>query len=145
MIKVREATDEDIIAAAANPLPIFQNGQDNCSGMRNCLKRGVALSLFDKDDNLIGVLGGYLIWRGVASIGAIFTPHLKKNPVQSVKKILEILALSETRFKLHRVEMYVQADYRTGHKWAGVLNFQPEGTLRKFGPDAKDFVIYGRV
>lgn len=103
------------------------------------------MALEDSNNNLIGVLGGYVIWEGVASIGAILTPHLIPNRFGAVKAILRILRNAERDFNLHRIEMYVRADYTTGHKWAGTLGFQAEGTLRKYGSDKQDYTMYGRV
>ncbi len=145
MIRSRPASAADVYTADANALPIFNNGHDHKRGMLGCVEKDSAVALEDENKNLCGVMGFHLIWGGVASIGAVLTPHFTAQPVAAVKVTRKLLDKFERAFDLHRIEMYVQTDYKTGHRWARALGFQPEGVLRKFGPDGKDHTIYGRV
>ena len=145
MINVRPATREDIYAAAQNPMPIFQDGSDHTSGCLHCLVNGQLYALIDNDGNLCGVMGGYLIWGGVASVGALFTPHLTKYRVASIRTVTEVIELVGLHLNLHRMELAVQSDYKTGHRWAKALGFEPEGTLKMYGPNKQDHVMYGRT
>ena len=145
MIRTRLATAEDVYVACENPLPIFQNGHDHTLGLLAAVDKGLALALEDQFNNLCGVVSIAVMWGGVASFGAVLTPHIQKQPVAAIKVCRFLLRKSEIFFKLHRIEVYIQTDYKTGHRWARALGFQPEGVLRKFGPDGKDHTIYGRV
>ncbi len=145
MIKVRRATEADIDAALLNPMPVFNTGTDHKPGCMHCLNNGWLYALEDQDGNLCGVLGGYLIWSGVASLGALFTPHLTKYRVSSIRAVNNLIDHTITGLKLHRLEMAVAADYKTGHRWAKALGFEPEGLMKKYGPDQRDHVLYGRT
>lgn len=145
MIKIRRATREDIEKAALDPMPIFRNESDHTSGCIHCLDYGRLYALEDNEGNLCGVMGGFLIWGGVASVGALFTPHLTKYRVASIRAVKSVIDLMFKEFNLHRMEMAVQADYRTGHRWAKALGFEPEGILKKYGPDQADHIMYGRT
>lgn len=145
MINVRPATREDINNAALDPMPIFGNDSDLKSGCLHCLEYGRLYALEDIDGNLCGVMGGYLIWGGVASVGALFTPHLTKYRVASIRAVKGVIEMVGADLSLHRMEMAVDADYRTGHRWAKALGFEPEGILKKYGPNKADHVMYGRT
>lgn len=145
MIKVRRATEADIDAAALNPMPVFQTGTDQKPGCMHCLNNGWLYALEDQDGNLCGVLGGYLYWRGVASIGALFTPHLTKYRVAAIRTVDKLIVETFKGLDLHRMEMAVKADYKTGHRWAKALGFEPEGLMKMYGPDMTDHVMYGRT
>lgn len=145
MIRVRRATIEDIDAAANNLLPIFGYFPNVTEGCKHSLEYGWMYALVDRDENLCGVVGGFPIWGGVASLGALFTPHLLKHPVSAIRVVRKLLDDGMKEHNLHRVEIAVQDNYRAGLRYAKALGFEPEGILRKYGPDQTDHVMFGRI
>lgn len=145
MIEIRKATLQDIEEAAANPLPIFDNGVDHKPGCIHCLNSGVLMAMVTKDGDLCGVMGGFTYWGGVATVGALFTPHLKKYPIAAVRSMMEIIGINQELLGLHRMELAVKTDYKTGQRMAEALGFQVEGLLRKYTADKQDHYMYGRV
>lgn len=47
--------------------------------------------------------------------------------------------------RLKRVQMIVRSGYTQGFDWAVSLGFNPEGTLRCYGPEGDDYIMMGRV
>lgn len=46
---------------------------------------------------------------------------------------------------VRRVETPVRTDFEQGHRWARMIGFTREGTMRKFGEDGHDYDLYARV
>lgn len=60
-----------------------------------------------------------------------------------VAKIFKrLIMLYETDYI--RLEMIVKSDFKQGHRFAGILGFKREGTMKKFYKE-QDYDLYGRV
>lgn len=44
-----------------------------------------------------------------------------------------------------RIEIAVKTSFQAGHRWAAMLGFEREGTLRKWGDDGNDYDSYARI
>jgi RimJ/RimL family protein N-acetyltransferase len=51
--------------------------------------------------------------------------------------------LDEVPFR--RIETLVRSDFKAGWRWAHLLGFQYEGTLRAFWPDGRDADLFARI
>jgi len=108
------------------------------------LARGEAASLF-LEGELAGVAGLALCWPGVAE--AWFGPTVvTRRASLGVIKALD-LALRKTagRLSLHRVGASILKSNRTAARFAEVLRFEREGTMKQFGPQRQDFLRYARL
>lgn len=47
--------------------------------------------------------------------------------------------------QIRRVQTYVDTAFAAGHRWARLLGFEREGTLRAWGPAGEDYDLYARV
>lgn len=45
----------------------------------------------------------------------------------------------------HRLQTSIPVDFEQRHAWARRLSFKEEGLMRKYGPDRRDFIRYGRT
>lgn len=46
---------------------------------------------------------------------------------------------------IHRIEAVVRAGFGPGMRWAGMLGFELEGVMRKYGPDGSDYLLYAKI
>ncbi len=94
-----------------------------------------------KDGRVLGCAGVERVWpdRGIAwsLLGAI-SPSEMLAVHRRVAGFLDDQAL-------RRIEMTVDAAHAPGHRWARMLGFQFEGTLRAFTPDGRDCALYARI
>lgn len=47
--------------------------------------------------------------------------------------------------EMRRVQTYIETSFEAGHRWAQLLGFTREGTLRAWGPAGEDYDLYARV
>lgn len=145
MIEVRRATVEDIFEADSRALEVFSHEKGASDGALNCLSNGRLYSLVAPDGTILGVIGGVLIWEGVASLGSILTRDIVHYPVAMVRTTNRVIAAVMQDLNLHRVEMAVKKDYPVGQRWAKALGFEAEGILRQYSSDKTDYIMYGRL
>lgn len=145
MIEVRRATIEDIHESQKNALDVFKHEGGLLDGTLNCIENGRLYCLVSPDGNTLGVIGGVVIWPGVASLGAILTRDINLYPVAVARTTNRIIEAVMSDLHLHRVEFAVKKDYPVGHRWAKALGFQAEGVLRQYSSDKTDYVMYGRL
>jgi len=48
------------------------------------------------------------------------------------------------QYKLHRVQAEIKSSVDYFHKFILRLGFEEEGTMRKYGPDGSDYILYSR-
>jgi len=94
---------------------------------------------------IIGIIGGTLIWPGVMHVWAILSEKIKECRKEFHKKSIDIMNIYFDSLKLWRMQMDVRADYNMGCKWAQSLGFKYEATLKKFGQDGSDYNLYARI
>lgn len=145
MIEVRRATLEDIINSAVLAKEVYKGEGDLVPGMLNNLRGGECHAFIGSDGSLFGVVGGVIIWPGVADIGAILTDNTVREPIGFVRRMRQYISEMMEKHNLHRVQMAVKADYATGHKWAAAIGFKAEGVLKSYSESKEDYVMYGRV
>jgi hypothetical protein len=103
-------------------------------------KAGPAYSAVVNGD-VVACLGMIQMWEGRAVawglIGENAAPHL----YSITKAILRVFDLHPFR----RVETAVACDFQQGHRWAQMLGFEREGTMKHYTPDGRDCDLYARV
>lgn len=60
-------------------------------------------------------------------------------------KITRIVRQTLAGAPYHRIEATVRSDFAAGHRWIREFGFEPEGLMRKYGPDKADHWLYARV
>lgn len=77
--------------------------------------------------------------RGIA--WALLSEKACAHMVSCTRAVARFLA----EYKVRRIQTYVETSFAQGHRWAGVLGFAREGTLKAWGPNGEDYDIYARV
>lgn len=144
MIDVRPATTEDARAAALSASAVYQH-EHVLENAFEAVLTGDAATLSDHAGNIGVIAGMQTPWNGVAEFWAITTPFLGLHPVGYTRTLRRLLDVQVKKLKLHRVSMTVRGDYAAGHRWAKALGFTDEATLREYGPDKSDYVLYRRL
>lgn len=136
MIRTRKATYADFMQAMQDCLHIYAK-----DGLDYDDEKDISLYV---DDTLVGIFRGTSIFSGVITVGAILTTAVHKYPkslIQMCKATLIMLEKSGT----HRVQIDVRADYKAGQRFAEALGFKPEGTMKNYGSDKQDYILYART
>lgn len=141
MIRMRPATPEDFNAAVRQAIP---EAYDQSTILQNGLPPGAAFSLW-YDEHLLAVIGTQHIWGGVVAVWAILTVEIYRYRVSLLRVLKQLLSFNMIDLNLHRVQIDVRADYAAGHRFAKALGFIAEGTMKKFGTNKEDYVLYARV
>lgn len=141
MIKVTTALPCDVDGLELSE--IFEHADALMYGKLAIMDGAPAFSIFD-DDKLLGIVGGIYYFPGVAEVFALLSKDIKgSRGFHKAVKTLVDGAFEE--FKVHRLQMVVRADFTMGKKWASSLGFEPEGLMKKYGPNGDDYVLFGRV
>jgi hypothetical protein len=107
--------------------------------------KGQAISVISSNEEILAIIGYLGINDGAVELWALTSKLCSKYSLafhRTLKKHLEIFIKANN---LRRVQMTVSQDYSEGIKWAKALGFEPEGILRKYGPDGSDYIMMGRV
>lgn len=67
---------------------------------------------------------------------------------RSAMLLMTRLSIKEVAYQLkknHRIEMIVDTMFVQGHRWARMLGFEWEGTMRQWSPDRRDMDLYAIV
>ncbi|WP_282609470.1 hypothetical protein [Pelagibius sp. Alg239-R121] len=94
-----------------------------------------------KDGRVLGCAGVERVWcnRGVA------WSLLGRISAYEFLAVHRCVAAFLKGLPLRRVEMTVDSLHAPGHRWASLLGFQHEGTLRAYTPDGRDCDLYARI
>jgi hypothetical protein len=85
--------------------------------------------------------GFWEYWQGRAVVWAIVSPAAGPLMARITRGVIRYLDLLPHR----RVEVYADAAFPAGDRWARMLGFRHEGTLAAFLPNGNDAHIYARV
>lgn len=80
-------------------------------------------------------------WNGRAVAWALIASEAGQHLVGIHKAVRRALDLHPFR----RVETAVRTDFDAGHRWARMLGFDREATMRGYAPDGYDYDLYARV
>lgn len=94
---------------------------------------------------VLGCIGGYRLWEGVAEIWAWLSDAIKKYPVAFTRRVLHSLEYHQVKLNLHRYQMSARVDAPKAERWARTLGFQREGLMRRYGQDGSDYILMSRT
>ena len=93
------------------------------------------------DDNVVACLGIIPQWEGRAIAWGLIGSEAGKEFYAIHKAVKRFLDLQDYR----RIETAVSSDFEQGHRWAKLLGFENEGTMRAYTPDGRDCDLYARI
>ena len=95
-----------------------------------------------KVDGITMIMAGVSIyWKGRAYAWAIVSKLAGSHMKLITKEVRKFLAQSDIK----RIETAVDCRFDAGHRWAKLLGFTYEGTMRSWGPQGDDFDLYSRI
>lgn len=93
-------------------------------------------------DDLLMLISIIVVIKGVAEISFLtdenFTCSILSVRMAMIKAFKK--ALNELPFR--RIQAKVNNDFTIGKRFVEALGFEPEGTMRSFGPENTDYVMY---
>lgn len=94
------------------------------------------------EDGYIYGCGGVIeMWEGRALLWSL----LSENAGAKMMNIHRVTKDFIRGLLYHRIEMTVDSNFRNGKRWAEMLGFQYEGTMRGYTPDRRDCDLYAIV
>lgn len=143
MIEWREATLKDLDGFK------FKSIFDNEDIRKQTILRirggcGVTLHI---DSKPILIAGVYPVWDvlGVGAIWACVSEEAYKYPLALTKNVKAFIERNAQDLGYWRLDFTVRCDYPKGVKWARLLGFDIEATLKQFGLDKSDYYIMTRL
>lgn len=103
-------------------------------------KGGPAYSAFDGDE-VVACLGVIPQWQHRAIAWGLVGAEAGKRFVGIHRGVVRFLDLCGYK----RVETSVLTDFEEGHRWARMLGFVREGTMKAYTPGGLDCDLYARV
>jgi hypothetical protein len=104
------------------------------------ISAGPAYALMVGDETMI-MAGVSVFWQGRgfgwATVSRNAGPYMRRI-TGAVRKFLDTSGIK-------RIETAVDCRFDAGHRWADLLGFTYEGTMKAWGPQGNDFDMYARV
>lgn len=94
---------------------------------------------------MIGAFGIVVVWNGVGECWFMSTPSMNRFPKWQIKTFKSLTDGLLERGVLHRVQMNVDNDKPSHHRWARLMGFQFEGVLRQHSTEATDHASYSKI
>lgn len=102
--------------------------------------RGPAFSAM-VDGEIIAAAGLLPQWENRAVAWALIGENARRHFVRLTKSMVRYFDFAE----FNRLETAVKTDFAEGHRWARMMGFVREGTMRGYAPDGCDYDLYARV
>jgi len=97
------------------------------------------------DDEPVAIFGGFFISQGVFQVWSLMSESVRKYPLAFHKSVKEMIDHWFERLNMTRMQMSVRVDHVEGARWAELLGFSCEGTMKKYGPTGDDHKLFARV
>ncbi len=91
------------------------------------------------DGNVIACAGTQQQWPGRHQAWAFMTYATKDHMLWLTRSVREKISLLKGR-----IDFTVRSDFAAGHRWAELLEFQPEAHFEQWGPEAESHIQYVR-
>lgn len=105
---------------------------------------GPAYSLYYQD-KLLFCCGMIILRPGVGSTWIVCDKAINGFGIEVLHYSKMILDETIKKYKLHRVQTEIKSTIRLYHQFIKRLGFQEEGTMRKYGSDGSDYLLYSRI
>jgi hypothetical protein len=98
-----------------------------------------------KDNEILGIVGFVILWKGVAESWTILSDAIVKHKIEFNEKIHEIHNFYEKTLEAHRTHTYVKASNEIAIRWTEKLRYKKEGLLEGFGKNGDDYFMMART
>lgn len=134
---------------AISPKECYSLGELGCtkdliklSTMKN--KDSICLG-FTEGGKLLGVAGSYRVWAGSAQAWGVFDRAVDKFPKSLTEVCLSLILYAQKTQELKRISLTVREGFKKGDRFASVLGFEQEGSMKRYLPDGGDARLYARL
>lgn len=97
------------------------------------------------NEKAMACVGIVMLWPGVFEGWAYTSDLVREHPCAFHRAVRKKLEQVTREFKIHRLQLSIPHSHIVSRMWAYRLGFRNEGRMKKFGPDASDYVRYARV
>lgn len=95
----------------------------------------------EKNGVILGCGGIVRFWGSAGEAWTLLSRHAAANMLTVTKVVKRILADAP----FDRVQMTTDVGFEEAERWARMLGFEYEGTMRKYGHDGRDMKLWARV
>ena len=99
---------------------------------------------FYYQDKLLFCCGMIILRPGVGSTWIVCDKAIKGFGIEVLHYSKMFVDETIKKCKLHRVQAEIKSSIRLYHQFIKRLGFQEEGTMRKYGLDGSDYILYSR-
>lgn len=138
MIKIRDATQEDLDYLKQNPIEGAVKNYPKLE-LNGSAKTAIV------DGEIVGVGGVVVYWTGVGEAWIILSNKAKEFKVEIIMCINRIMEQMIFENRLRRLQVTVRTDFPQAKKLVEALGFECEGLMKKYLPDGTDCWIYALV
>ena len=89
--------------------------------------------------------GAMPIWEGVAEAWLLTSYKVETNPIALTRGAIRYFNIIYSDMQLHRLQIVVDCRNTIAMRWARALKFTEEGTMRGYGPDGADHIMFART
>jgi len=89
--------------------------------------------------------GAVPLWSGVAEAWMLTSYKVETNPVALTRGAIRYFNTIYSDMQLHRLQIVVDCRNNVAIRWARALKFAEEGTMRGYGPDGADHIMFART
>ena len=108
-----------------------------------CEKQDISFTLAD-GDKVIGVFSVLKIYSGRGVVSYFISREAGNYMLSMIRKLKELIADGMYKCKIDRLEMSVMSGFEHGDRFAKMLGFEYEGTMRNYYK-GKDYKLYARI
>jgi hypothetical protein len=102
---------------------------------------GEAWSVIADDGDVLAFGGVVKLWEGTGEAWSVVSARAKEFPLAVCKASRAAVRGA----RLRRVQACVRAGDETARRFAELCGLDAEATLRAFGPDGEDYIMYARI
>ncbi len=97
------------------------------------------------DEIPVAILGGYQIVPGVLQAWSLISDYVKKIPIAFHREVKNFIGFIMKKYAIRRIQMSVVVGFQIGWRWASALGFKPEGIMKQYGIDGRDYWLFAKV
>jgi len=97
------------------------------------------------DGDMVCSFGVVELWPGVAEAWMLTSYNVERFPISLTRGARRYFDHIYSDLKLHRLQIMVDCRNVIAIKWAKALKLTEEGTLRGYGPDGSDHLVFAKV
>lgn len=94
-------------------------------------------------ENLLMLISIFVIGKGVGEISFLTDDNFVKAPLAVRLSMLRSFQFAVTNAPFHRLQAKVKDSFMIGRKFVEGMGFENEGTLKGYGENGADYIIYG--